>query len=338
MTLMATNLEIAVSCIVRGKIEEAGEFTIPSKLISEYVALLPKERVDVAQEGTVMTLSCGQYKTKINGTPSSEYPLIPTIDVQQSFTLDAKTFKDAVSQVLFAVSLNESRPEITGILLKFSPGEQFTLTLAATDSYRLAERIISSAAAGQAPSEAVSVIVPARSVAEFVRSFGALKDSIEAPEKVNIGIGDNQVKFSFGPMILVSRTIEGKYPDYRQLIPEKYETVVTLTKSDLQRAVKTASLFSKTGLNDVQIELSPGRAVRLSSVNSQTGEHNVDLAGEVKGKGNKVTLNFRYLLDGVSSMEAESVQMHVVDGISPCLVTPQGEEGKHLYIVMPIRQ
>ncbi|MEY4744785.1 MAG: hypothetical protein RL272_730 [Candidatus Parcubacteria bacterium] len=343
LRFMTTNLEIAVRCIVRGKIEDQGEFTVPSKLFADYVSLLPKDRVDVTMDGNALTVACGSYQTKLNGIPASEFPLIPTIEGQQKFAVKVSDLRKAVGQVLFAVAPNESRPEISGVLFKFYPSEGgIELVLAATDSYRLAERIIKvNAGNSTAIKEPVNVIVPSRTVAELIRILGVFKDSLESPEELEMHIGENQILFSYDTVELISRSIEGKYPDYRQLIPERFESEVVVSKDELARAVKTASLFSKTGLNDIHLTFTPESTVRLASTNSQTGEHAVDLDGAIQGKQNAITVNFRYFLDGVNNVEAENVILQLIDGMSPCLIRGYGEGQAmkdYLYIVMPIRQ
>jgi len=345
LKFMTTNLEIAVSCAVRGKVEEPGEFTVPSRLFSDYIALLPKDRVDIAQDGNAIAVSCGSFQTRLNGIPSSEFPLIPSVEKKRRFLVDMMVFRKAVGQVLFAVAPNESRPEISGVLFKLIPGSGGAkLVLAATDSYRLAEKTVAAqlpepAAAGAEP---WSVIVPARTVAEIVRILGVLKDSLAGNDQIEIGVGDSQIVFTYDNVEVISRIIEGRYPDYHQLVPERFETEVIIAKEDLQRAVKAASLFSRTGLNDVHINFSPDGRVRLKAGNSQAGEHSAELIGKVQGKENEVTVNFKYLLDGVGNIETESIGLQMVDKVSPCLVRPVKDEKLNLndfmYIVMPIRQ
>jgi DNA polymerase-3 subunit beta len=342
-----TNLEIAVNCIVRGKVEESGDFTVPSRLFADYVALLPKDRVDVAQTDNNVTVACGTYQTKMNGIPASEFPLIPSVDKKSTFSLKAADFRKAVSQVLFAVAPNESRPEISGVLFKFYPDSgDLKLNLAATDSYRLAEKQVQVSKSGSTEiQDPVSVIVPARTVSEIVRILGLYKEGIGTEESLEIGLGESQVVFTYDNVEVISRVIEGRYPDYRQLIPETVETEAVIRKDELQRAVKTASLFSRTGLNDVNVQVNEAEGkLKLSATNSQTGEHAVDLEAAVTGKDNQATLNFKYFLDGIGNMESDSVAVQMVDGNSPVMVRPTGGseavagEPDYLYIVMPIRQ
>ncbi|OGL74535.1 DNA polymerase III subunit beta [Candidatus Uhrbacteria bacterium RIFCSPHIGHO2_02_FULL_60_10] len=342
LKLLTTNLEIAINCVVRGKVEAAGEFTVPSKLFSDYVALLPKDRVDVSLEGNSLVISCGTYKTTLHGVPASEFPLIPTIDRKQRIAVSVSELKKAIGQVLFAVAPNESRPEISGVMMRFMPTSGgLRIVLAGTDSYRLAEKVVAADTTHSTSiTESVSVIVPSRTVAELIRILGVFKDEASGPSQLEIFIGDNQIMFAFNNTEIVSRTIEGKYPDYRQLIPDRFETEVVVEKEELLRAVRTTSLFSRTGLNDVHLTFRPDQPIHLSSRNNQTGEHAVDLEGVVNGKNNEVTVNFRYFQDGIANIESGGVTLQLIDGMSPCVIRPvsDGKDGDYLYIVMPIRQ
>lgn len=340
LKLMTTNLEMAVTCTIRGKVEDKGEFTVPSKLFSDYVALLPKERVDADQQDNNLSVSCGTFQTRLNGINASEFPLIPSVESQQKFTVKVNTLRKAISQVLFAVASNESRPEISGVLFKFVPQDNgLKLVLAATDSYRLAEKSIDiTKSEGTDIQEQMSVIVPARAVSEVVRILGVFKDTVDNPDNVDIIISDNQILFSYNQVELISRTIEGRYPDYRQLIPSSFETEISVPKEDIVRAVKATSLFSRAGLNDINLKFTPGAPVKISANNPQTGEHSAELDGNVQGKENGITVNFRYFVDGVNNIETDEIQIQMIDGVSPCLLRSSGDDVDYLYIVMPIRQ
>jgi len=340
LKMMTTNLEMAVTCAIRGKVEEKGEFTVPSRLFADYVALLPKERVDAEHKDNCLSVSCGTYQTRLNGINASEFPLIPSIDSQHKFTVKVTELRKAIGQVLFAVASNESRPEISGVLFKFMPLDgRLKLVLAATDSYRLAEKVLAvDKGEGADIDEHLSVIVPSRAVSELVRILGVFRDAVDNPENMEIVISDNQILFSYNQVELISRTIEGRYPDYRQLVPSSFETEITVPKDELLRAVKATSLFSRSGLNDINLKFSPGSSVKITANNPQTGEHSVELEGTVQGKENANTVNFKYFIDGVNNIESEDVRLQMIDGVSPCLLRPIGDDADYLYIVMPIRQ
>lgn len=339
--LVTTNLEVAVSCAIRGKVDVQGEFTVPSRLFADYIALLPKERVDVDLQDTILSVACGAYATKMNGITSQEFPLIPTVEDSYSFSISVQDLRKAIGQVQFSVAPNEARPEISGVLWKFVPSSTgCELLLAGTDSYRLAEKSLQ-VTAKKPLNSAISVIVPARTVSEVMRVLGVIKDGAEAPETVDVRIGESQIMFSYGPIDLISRIIEGKYPDYRQLIPSQFGTQVYVDRSELIRAVKTTSLFTRSGINDVALSFTGDGGLMMRAANSQTGEQTVQLSAKVVGQDNTLVVNFKYFLDGVQAMDSSQVGIFLNDSVSPCILKQANDEKElpeYLYIVMPIRQ
>lgn len=329
-TLSATNLELAITVGIRGKVDEPGEFTVPGKLFSEYVSLLPRERVDLSLEGVQLGVKCGTYETKIRGIPATEFPLIPSVELKQQFVLEIERFKESLSQVLFAVASHESRPELCGVFFRF---EGDTLTMASTDSFRLAERIVP---LREPTAESLSCIVPARTLTEVLRILGVLADDIEMEPKLFVGVSDNQVVFRAGDVEVVSRTIEGQYPDYRVIIPTQSRTEISVMRDVLIPAVKNASLFSRSGLFDVTLKATPQGLV-ISSSDQQTGENSIVVEADIRGDENTIIVNHRFLLDGIGSMNSEKVKLKVIDGSNPVTVVPESD-ARHIYIVMPIKQ
>lgn len=341
--LISTNLEIAVRCIIRGKVDEAGEYTVPSKLFMEYVNLLPEDRIDMETTEAFLKIACRKNSTKIKGIPSSEFPLIPTVDRQRTLYISGSVLKKALGQVNFAISSIESRPELTGALFNVNPGfAQGSLVIAATDSYRLSEKTIALEAKAGAPSskEAFSFIVPGKSLQEVVRILALFKDSELESEPVEIAFSEGQVAFSFGDVELISRLIDGRYPDYRPIIPEKHVTEAVFRRPEAVQAVKGASLFARAGLQDVHFKLDPGEGLVVSSSEGQMGKNDSTVDAEVSGPQNSIVLNYRYFLDGLAALETPKARMRIIDAMNACLLVSDGdsEKEKFLYIVMPIKQ
>jgi DNA polymerase-3 subunit beta len=336
LKLTATNLDLTATCQVRGKVDQAGEYTVPAKLFADYVSLLPEERIDVDLLDNAVSVICGSSKTKINGMPSGDFPLVPQITGGTKIQIPVSELDSALSQTLFAVATSEARRVLTGVLLSFT-GETKTLTVAATDSYRLAERVIP--LKGEVMGER-SVVVPARTMAELRRILSLLKDANEAPDQLEIELTENQTALRYAGTELLSRTLDGAYPPYREIIPKSHKTEVTVNRLDLIQAVKRSSLFSKAGLFDVKLEVATdGQELSLSANDQTRGENQVAVKAEVKGEANVVTLNYRYVLDGLNAISSEKVVIRLIDGASPCVILPGGaQEGSYIYIVMPIRQ
>lgn len=339
LKLISTNLEIAITCHFRGKVEQQGEYTVPSKLIFDYVSLLPNERVDIDLLDETLSIACGNSKTKIKGIAASEFPLVPPVKGGVQFSVSVNDLRQALSRTLFATATNESRPELAGVYLAFNHGDknQGKLVLAATDSYRLAETVIKLSGGSKEEKE---VIVPQRTLSELNRIFSIFKDDVEAPSAVEIDLSDNQIVFKYGPVELTSRTIEGNYPDYKQIIPETTQTTAVVDRSEFVQAIKTASLFSKTGLFDINLTVNPKDGqIELSASDSNRGENSVVLKGEIQGKENAATLNYRYLLDGVNALGTTKVTLQMIDASNPAILKPEDlPDEEYQYIIMPIRK
>ncbi|MEI6597006.1 MAG: DNA polymerase III subunit beta [bacterium] len=338
--LIATNLEIGVISTVRGKIEREGSFTVSSKIISDCINLLPNKKIGLEQSENDLLVDCENYQAKVKGQSAEEFPLIPEVDRKNYFSAEAEEVKKAVSQVIFATALSETRLELSGVLLIFSGGN---LTIAATDSYRLAEKKIKIKSNSE---EEKKIIVPAKTLQELLRILSINLDN-EVEEKnseIKFYISENQILFTYGSTELVSRLIEGQYPDYQQIIPNNSKTKISIDRQELIRAVKMASLFSKTGINDVNLDFPAGKnQVIISSVSGQTGENITNLEAKVSGDDNSIVVNYRYLLEGLNNIEKETVKIEVIDSNTPCIIKPDlpaqaGQDENYLYIIMPIKQ
>ena len=335
--LITTNLEIGIVYSVRGKVEEEGMFTVDSKVVSDYVSLLPNKRVDIKKDEKSLIIETENYKTKILGQEAEDFPLIPSIEKDCFYKVNASELKKALSQVIFAVSNSETRMELSGVLFDFNDGK---LVVVSTDSYRLAEKEVK-IETNVKNGENKKIIIPAKTIQELIKILSGVRDddALEGDMKdVEFYVSENQVMFSFGPVELISRLIEGQYPDYRQIIPGASKTKVVIGKDELVRAVKMASLFSKTGINDVNLDFPKGKNTALiSSISGQAGENMTELSAEVVGEDNGVVINHRYFLDGLNNFDSENILIEVIDNNTPCILRPEKGDG-YLYLIMPIKQ
>lgn len=332
--LMATNLEIGIINSVRGKIESEGAITVNSKIINDCVNLLPNKKIGLNQKENNLLVDCENYQAKIKGQSAEDFPLIPEVDRKVCFSASAEIVKKAISQVIFATPASETRLELSGVLFIFSGP---ALTLAATDSYRLAEKKIQIKSTDQ---EEKKIIVPAKTLQELLRvlSTNAANETEETDQEIKFYISDNQILFTYGSTELVSRLIEGQYPDYQQIIPNNDKTKIVIDRQELIRAVKMASLFSKTGINDINLDFPAGKnQIVISSISGQTGENITTLPAKASGAENSIVVNYRYLLEGLNNMEQEAVELKITDGNTPCLIRPEQDQS-YLYIIMPIKQ
>jgi DNA polymerase-3 subunit beta len=322
LRMIATDLELGVSCLVGGKIEEKGQITIPARLLSEYVSQLPKERVGISVTGKELNLECEGSKAQIKGISADEFPLIPKVEGVFKSSLPAQKLKKAIIQTVFAVAHDESRPELTGVYMQF---EKDSCTLAATDSFRLTEATI---ACG--PNVPKKMIIPAKTLAELARIIE------DEDATVNVQASDNQVLFAYHDVELISRLLEGQYPEYKDIIPKELPTKVTADREEFLTAVKTAGLFSKTSAQDVVIVIDPTKKqLSISAEASQVGGHSQELPVKIAGPADKVVFNYRYLVEGLNAFTGEEVIFETGGATSPGKLTSSKDE-QYLYIVMPI--
>lgn len=331
ITLVATNLELAMTYQLRGKVEEDGTFTANAKLLNDVVNLLPKDRVDLSADGGELELRCRGNTTKVRGMDAAEFPLVPDVKRVGGIRVAADALRDALAATAFAVAEGGARPELGGALLRFDGA---AATVAATDSYRLAERALP-LLAHVAP-KGTALIVPSRTITELLRILGQSQDD-EVPEVV-LYPSANQLLVTVGALEVTSRLVDGTFPDYAQIIPQSWTTRVRVARSELQTTVRAAGLFARTGVNDVHLRCVPkGNQLIVRSENAQLGEHQAILDAEVEGEEVTTILNARYLLDGLATISGDRITLELASAAAPVVLRPDGGTG-HLYIVMPIKQ
>ncbi|MBT4763648.1 DNA polymerase III subunit beta [bacterium] len=328
INLSSTNLEIGIKTQLRGKIEKEGSFTVQAKLLADYINLLPKEKISLELKDQTVYIECQKHETYIKGLESSDFPVIPEVNKDKKVKLKSIDLKKALNQVMFSVTLDESRPEISGIFFSISNNK---LLLVGTDSYRLAEKSI---ALTDSSGEEHKIIVPLRTLQELNRILSETNQ-----EEIIIYINDSQIMFVLEDEVeLVSRLIEGQYPDYKQIIPTESKTQTKVKVEELSRIIKSVSLFCKPGVNDVKLNLLEEKnELIVSAANSGIGENTVTLSTEISGIDNEVVFNYRYFLDGLSNLGEDEVVLELVNDNSPGVMKAD-KNGNYLYIVMPIKQ
>ncbi len=330
--IIATNLEVAVKTTVRAKVETPGAFTVPAKMLTDFVQLLEKETVEIELDGVELILKSEGTHTKIKGTPADEFPVLPEVEEKYGFVVDASEFRLGLQRTVVAVAKNEIRPELSGVYFRFGTERYDGLLLAATDSYRLAEAKVPLLQTGQ---KDLVCIVPARVVYETIRLLGSGSDD---EKQVRLFINENQIALRYGMFEMSARLIQGRYPDYATIIPATFKTTALFSLDQLINKIKAASLFAATGINSVSFDLNTSeKTLGVSSASTQAGEHSSELEVDISGEENSTLLNYRYVLDGLQQIGTDKAEFCVNSGDAPCLFKPAGKED-YLYIVMPIRQ
>ncbi len=338
LTIISTNLEIGIRATVRGKVEDDGSFTVDAKLLTDYVSLLPNTRVDVelikATEpltGSALNITAGEYSTTIHGSSAEEFPLLPAVERITTIELSVKELRNAIAQTLFAAAQEDSRPELHGAYLRIEPNG---ITLAATDSFRLAERKVPLKTPLDSTPANPSAILPARTLAELARILSV----IEEDAVITLILSPTQFLASLEGVELISRLVDRKYPDYVQVIPTASTLTGRFPKTELVSAVRAASLFCRSGVNDVKLSLDDGTMTIAAS--GARGQHTSKVHGEIEGSGSAVVLNSRYLLDGLNALPAVNVKIELTSPSQPCVLRAADgpDAASYLYLIMPIKQ
>lgn len=334
--LISTDLEMGIVCKIRGKIDEIGEYTISAKLLSDYVSLLPNQKINLEKKDNSLQIKCNNYKTVIKGQEADDYPLIPQIEKNIFFKVNVGEFKKALSQVIFAVSNTNTRIELSGVLFLFNKNE---LVLASTDSFRLSEKKVT-IKTNLKTDDGIKIIVPGKTLQELIRILSVVKDeeTDKQENEITFYVSENQILFTINDIDLISRLIEGQYPDYKQIIPTKYETRAVINKKEFISAIKASSIFSKSGVNDINLDF-PKEQEKLiiSSTSALTGENITELESKIDGKDNGIVVNYKYLLDGVNSIESDNIVIEIIDNNTPCILKPENSNDS-IYLIMPIKQ
>lgn len=324
--LSATNLEVGINYMVGAKVESEGAITIPARLFTEFINSLPSEKVTLDLDGDTLNCKTDGYKSSIKGISADEFPLIPEIKNKKTFSISGSKFRDAISLVSFAAATDDSRPVLSGVYMKI---ENSKVILAATDSYRLAENVIN---INGEKGKKEEIIIPAKTLIELSRILGELKDDTD----VSVYISDNQILFEANGLDLISRLIEGQFPNYKQIIPENTETVSCLEKNEFANAVKVASLFAKENANSIKVAVKSKGRVEVISQASQIGDNTATLKAEVKGKDGEASFNGKYITDALSVIKDSDIELGISGKLNPGVIKSTKNKD-YTYIIMPLR-
>ena len=333
LKLAATNLEVGITCWIGAKIDEEGAITVPAKLLSDVVGGLPNDKIVLALDARTQTLNltCARFEANIKGIEADEFPVIPTIaDREPTATFPPDLLRETVDQVAFAAAPDDTRPVLAGVLMRL---KGTTATFAAADGFRLSVRTIELPEPAQQPQD---VIVPARALLELARIIGDVEGNVE----VTITPSGGQVLFHTESMDLVSRLIDGKFPDFERIIPAQSATRTVLDTQELAKAVRLASYFATASANIVKLtiepggELSPGK-LTISSNAAEVGNNKGALDGMIHGEGGQLALNVRFLAEAVGAIKTPQIAIETQTAQHPGVFRPVGADG-YIHIVMPM--
>lgn len=321
LTIAATNLDIAITHYIGSKVGEQGSITVPARLMQDFVSSLPGGIIELTLEDFKLHIETAHYKSTINGVSADEFPVMPAPHNSKQWHIDAKALKKGLQQVLVAASNDQARPVLTGIYLHSVDGQ---LVMAATDSYRLSEKELGNT------KEDVTLLIPATAMQDVLRI------SADFDEEIEVTHDDQQVLFKAGEVELVTRLIEGNYPDYRKLIPNDFSKTATLKKSELVNITKVSSLFARESAGSVTVQVdSKSQQVSIRSVASQLGENTATAAATVEGDG-EITLNSRYVLDALGTISSDEVMLGFNGKLEP-VVLREANSKAYTHVIMPLK-
>lgn len=321
LSLSATNLDIGITHYIGSKVSEEGSITVPARLMQDFVGSLPEGVINLELQETKLKVTTDQYQSVVNGIVADDFPVMPAITSGKSWTVKGSVLKKGLQQVVFAASNDETRPVLTGVLLTTQDG---VLSMAATDSYRLAEKSLG------ANKEDVNLLIPATALQDLLRVLG------DGDDLVKVTHDDSQVLFQVGDVELVTRLVDGKYPDYRKLIPASFQTEATLKRADFVNVTKVSSLFARESAGSVTIEIDEAtQKLSIRSVASQLGENTATAEAKVVGSGS-ITLNSRYLLDALTAVGGDNVTFGFNGKLEATLLRDL-THGDYQHVIMPLK-
>jgi len=341
LKLTATNLEIGVNCWLGAKVEQEGAITVPARLLTDFVNSLPPERIDLDLDTATQTLhlKCARFESNIKGIDAQEFPIVATASegAEATIKLNPESLRRMIEQVVFASASDESRPILTGVLVQFN---QNNLTLAAADGFRLSVR---KADLMQNTHEMTEVVIPARALVELAR----ISTDQEEPVEVIITPARKQILFHLSNIDLVSQLIEGKFPDYNQIIPKEHTTRSILDTNSFLKAVRVSYLFARDSSNIVKLQIVPGKdlvqsasdlhggRITLTAISAELGDNESVIDAAINGDAITVAFNAKYMIDVLSVIDTPQVALETNGDANLGVIKPIGDED-FVHIIMPM--
>jgi DNA polymerase-3 subunit beta len=319
--LAATDMELSLRSSLEAQVEGEGAVVVPGRLLVDLVRLLPADEVTIehrAEEG-VVHLTCGPSSSTLHTYSAEDFPRLPDLDAVGTFTVDRETLLDTISRVARSASRDESRPVLTGILVRFEGGR---LVMVATDSYRMSVK--ETALEGDSPE--LEAIIPARALSELGRIA-------QSGETLELGVHENQVVFAADDVWLTTRRIDGQFPNYKQLLPESFEHEVTLPRSELLDAVRRVAVMAQRN-SPLRLRFAEGELTLLAQT-QDVGEARESLPVGFSGEALEIGFNADFLREGIESVTADEIHLRLISPLRPGLIRADGDD--FWYLIMPIR-
>lgn len=323
VSLITTNLDMAIVDYLPVSNSKDGITTVPAKLLTDFVSNLPRgEKIKITTKDSKVIVTADKYTSTINSSSADDFPELPEINEKTAvvFKMGIDEFKNGISSVIVASSNDLTRPALTGVF--FTTNDK-NLCIAATDCYRLAERKLISGVESD-----VSVIVPTSSLQEVLRAIN------EDMEEVEISFNEDLVRFRLGEVEIISKLIDASFPDYVRLIPKDNDIEFTINRDELIRVTKLAALFARGVAGSITLETKKPDTISVRSVASELGENVSTIKTPVSGDS-KFTVNSRFFLDALNSLDEPDITISLSSKITPAVLRNQKNQN-YTHIVMPL--
>ncbi len=321
LKISATNLEIGINYLIGTKVDEVGEIAVPARIVSDFINNINEDKIILSTKNNILNIDSEHYKTQILGFDPKDFPIIPKVKGEVFNSINSKILKNSLMAVLDSVALSETRPELAGVFVDFSGNK---LIFAATDSFRLTEKITEFSSKENKP-----LILPRNTVLELIRV------SNDTDGNLDIKISENQISFSNNDIELISRLVDGKYPDYRKVIPDKFISKVLVDRESLEKNARLAGLFS-SNISDIKLKCLEKKMVIVSK-NSEKGEIQTSMECALKNEPFDISVNYNYLIDGLKIIPTDKVVIEFTGQGSPLMLRPDNDDKKLTYLIMPLR-
>jgi DNA polymerase III subunit beta len=319
--LAATDMELSLRSSLEAQIDGEGAVVVPGRLLVDLARLLPADEVVIEQradEGVVHVTS-GPSTSSLHTYAAEDFPRLPDLDAVGTFTVDRESLLETVARVSRSASRDESRPVLTGILVRFESGK---LVMAATDSYRLSVK--ETPLEGEAPE--LEAIIPARALTELARIA-------QSGDTIELGVHENQVVFAADDVWLTTRRIDGQFPNYKQLLPESFEHEVTLPRIELLDVVRRVAVMAQRN-SPLRLKFVEGE-LTVSAQTQDVGEARESLPVQFSGEPMEIGFNAEFLREGIESVSTDEIRFRLISPLRPGLITAEGDD--FWYLIMPIR-
>jgi len=325
LRLTATDLEFAIQVDIEAEVKKGGQVTLPARILAEIVGNLPEATVELKNEegASQVEITCEASNFEILGLPAGDFPALPKADGAEVGAIDADLMRRMVSQTIFAVSADETRPFLTGVHVAMEGTE---VRCVATDGGRLALRKTALAAAAK---QKLSVIVPAKTMQELMRALAGVTGDVQ------LAMADNQLLFTVPGLRIYSRLISGQFPNYHQVIPQEFKQRIRVQTERLLRAVRRMAITARDSANVIRLA-AKGKTLTITSNTPEVGKAREEVEVSADGDTVEAAFNARYLMDCLNNIDADELFLELTGQLSPGAIRPTGH-GDYVYVLAPVR-